>query len=316
MIPSQPPRRPQLGFLVVPPYRIQGLSIAGEETAVQIPELDVCFDIGVCYRAALASKYIALTHGHMDHAAGLAYYFSQRQFQGMGVGTVVCHQRIAEAIHNVMKAWVALDSQVTPYNVVPLVADQELEIKPQTFLRAFETVHTVPSLGYCIIERRSKLREDLAGVPQEKLIELKKAGEQITREIEVPHVCCLGDTMWGEHFDRPDVRSARILITECTFLEPGHRDRAVVGRHLHVDDIARLLEISEAEAVVLTHLSRRSHIGQARECLRQAIPAKHLDRVHILMDSRANRSRYEQQLAEAEADAEQPNPEAVDAEEE
>jgi len=315
MIPNPPPRRPQLGYLFVPPLRIQGVSIAGEETAVQIPELDVCFDIGLCPRSALASKYIALTHGHMDHAAGLAYYFSQRQFQGMGVGTVVCPERIAPPIHNVMKAWVDLEAQVTPYNVVPMVEDQELQIKPNTFLRGFNTVHTVPSLGYCIVERRSKLREDLLGAPQEKLIELKKAGEQITREIEVPHVCCTGDTMWGEHFDRPDVRSARILITECTFMEPGHRDRAAVGRHLHLDDIAKLLEISEAEAIILTHLSRRSHIGQARACLRKALAAKDLDRVHILMDSRTNRSRYEQQLAEVEAEAVPSQPETEDGDE-
>src|SRR5690606_8497462 len=83
MIPREPPRRPQLGFLYAPPYRIQGISIAGEETVVHIPELDLCFDIGLAPRAVLPSKYVALSHGHMDHVAGIAYYFSQRNFQGM-----------------------------------------------------------------------------------------------------------------------------------------------------------------------------------------------------------------------------------------
>ena len=102
MIPKAPQRRPQLGYLVFPPLRVQGLSIAGEESVVQAPEMDVCFDIGRCPRAALASKYVALTHGHMDHAAGLAYYYSQRNFQGMGVGTVICPPALEQPIHNLM----------------------------------------------------------------------------------------------------------------------------------------------------------------------------------------------------------------------
>lgn len=295
MIPKEPARRPQLGFLYLPPYRIQGLSIAGEESVVQVPELDVCFDIGRCPRAALSSNFVALTHGHMDHSAGISYYFSQRVFQGMGTGTLVCHPALEAPIHNLMKAWIDIEAQRTPYKVVPLAPDSELEIKNHTFLRAFATNHTVPSVGFVVIERRSKLREDLVGVTQEQLVELKKRGEEITRTIEIPLVCYTGDTMWGEHFDRPDVLNAKILITECTFLEVEHRSRASIGKHLHLDNVVELVKRSKAEAVVLTHLSRRTHMGEARKQLDAAMPAEDRERVYMLMDSRNNRSRYEKQ---------------------
>lgn len=310
MLPKEPQRRPQLGYLYLPPLRVQGISIAGEESVVQIPELDVCFDVGRAPRAILSSKYVALTHGHMDHAAGLAYYFSQRYFQGMGVGTVVCPRALEQPIHRLMEAWVDIEGQRTPYNVIPLSQDEEIEIKPKHFLRGFATPHTVPSLGYVIVERRSKLRPDLIGLPQEKLVELKKAGEHITVENDVPLVCYTGDTKWGTQFEREDVLKARILIAECTFMEPGHRSRAEVGKHLHLEDIVRLVRRSEAEAVVLTHLSRRTHMGQARRQLEMRIPEEHRDRVHLLMDTRTNRSRFEQQLAEAIAAGE-----AVDSDE-
>jgi hypothetical protein len=52
---------------------------------VQVPELDVCFDIGLCPRIALTSPYVAISHCHMDHVAGLPYYFSQRMFQKIGM---------------------------------------------------------------------------------------------------------------------------------------------------------------------------------------------------------------------------------------
>lgn len=301
MIPREPPRNSPIGFLYLPPYRVQGLSIAGEQTAIQIPELDICFDIGLCPRPALASPYVALSHGHMDHAAGLAYYYSQRQFQGMGAGTVICHSGLEQPIHNMMGAWVDLEGQRTPYNVVPLEPDGELKIKNNVYLRAFDTVHTSTSLGYVVVERRSKLRPELADRPQEELVKLKNEGHPITQTMEIPLVCFTGDTMWGDHFDRPDVLGAKILITECTFLEPGHRDRASVGRHLHLDDIIRLLDRSNAESVVLTHLSRRSNLGTIRQQIDEQIPSRHRPRVFLLMDQRTNRARYEKQVHAAEA---------------
>jgi ribonuclease Z len=303
MLPKEPPRRPQLGFLYLPPFRVEGISIAGEESCVHLPEFDLAFDIGLCPRAALSSKYVALTHGHMDHAAALSYYFSQKNFQGMGAGTVICPKPLAMPIHRLMEAWVEIEQQRTPYHVVALEPDEEQEIKNNHYLRAFETIHTVPSLGYTLLEQRSKLKEEYAGLPQEKLVELKKQGREIAQTLKIPLICYTGDTAWGPHFDRDDVLNAKVLITECTFMEPGHRKRAGIGKHLHLDHILDLLERSTAEAIVLTHLSRRTHIGQVRRTIQQYVPAEQQDRLFVLMDSRANRERYERQTAEAEAEA-------------
>lgn len=288
----------------MPPFRIQGLSVAGEQTVVQIPELDLVFDIGLCPRAALASNYLALTHGHMDHAAGIAYYFSQRYFQGMGVGTVICHPELEQPIRNVMNAWVDLEAQKTPFNVIALPPDGQTQIKNNIELRAFATDHTVPSLGYVVVEKRSKLKEEFVGLEQPQLVELKKQGVEISQQLQIPLVCFTGDTAWGKHFQREDVLNAKILITECTFLEPEHRGRASIGKHLHLDSILGLLERSRAEAVILVHLSRRTHIMQVRKQLDLAIPKKHRDRVLLLMDNRTNKQRYEQQLRDAEPEHE------------
>jgi len=300
MLPKEPSRRPQLGFIYAPPFRIQGISIAGEATAVQIPELDVCFDIGDCPRTMLSSNIVALSHGHMDHIAALIYYFSQRSFQGMGTGTIVCHPAMEQPIHNLMNALVDIERQRTPYEVVTIEPESHIPLKGNVVLRAFSTIHTVPSLAFSCVEMRSKLREDLVGMPQEQLVALKDKGEEITQTHEIPLVTYMGDTLWGDHFDRPEARDAKVLITECTFLEPGHRRRAGIGKHLHLDDIIKLLELSNSETIVLTHLSRRTNLSTVRKTLDDAIPKQHRDRVHVLMDNRANRQRYEQQLLAAE----------------
>jgi len=66
-----------------------GYSIAGEETVVAMPQLDVCFDIGKAPDQVIAIGTVLLTHGHMDHSAGFAYYLSNRNFSGMSPGTIV-----------------------------------------------------------------------------------------------------------------------------------------------------------------------------------------------------------------------------------
>ena len=161
----------------------------------------------------------------------------------------------------------------------------------------------MPSLGYMVVEKRSKLKDEYAGLPQSKLVELKEAGKEITYVKEVVPVAFTGDTAPGDHFDREDLRSAKIFICECTFIEQDHRSRARVGKHMHISDVVKVLPQLNAEHVVLTHLSRRTHLGKVREQLDHEIPTEWRDRVHILMDHRTNRARYQQQLEEAEAAA-------------
>lgn len=301
MLPKMPPRGEQVGFVYAPPYRIQGISIAGEQTTVQIPELDLAFDIGLCPRTSLASPYVALSHTHMDHIAALPYYFSQRMFQRMGVGTCFCHADMADSINFMLDAWIDLERQRTERRVIPLAPGDQYEIKNNIHLRAVEVSHTLPALGYAVVERRSKLREEFIGLPQTELREIKSKGTEITRTLEIPLVAYTGDTEFCPQLFSDEFASAPIVITECTFFDPDHKSRAKIGKHLHIDDIAQLLNVWQAHTIVLVHLTRRTHIIEAREYLNKRLGKEHADRLHFLMDHHSNRRRYETMREEAAA---------------
>jgi len=300
MIPRPPPREGSLGFLYLPPFRVQGFSVAGEATAISIPEMDVCFDMGKPYRAHLAPKYCVLSHGHMDHIGGLAYWCSQRNFQGMGPGTIVCDKRIESDVRGMMDGFQALERQKTPYELIALEEGEELQIKNNIVLRPFHTEHTCPSSGYSIVEKRTKLKPELVGLPQEKIKELRQRGDEIVNHFEVPLVAYTGDTLPGPHLLREDVMNAQIIISECTFFEKDHKQRAKVGMHMHVSDIAEWLKVAQCEHMVICHVSRRTHMSQARKALVEVAGKELSEKVHFLMDHRANRDRYDIQAEEAQ----------------
>lgn len=299
MLPKPPPREGGLGFLYLPPFRVQGTSVAGEATCIQVPELDVCFDAGSCPRPILAAKYLAVSHGHMDHVGSLAYWCSQRRFQGMGTGKIVCDKRIEDAVHGMMKGFIELERQETEYEVIALEPEQQIEIKNNIFLRGFHTEHAGPSMGYIVLERRTKLKEEFHGMPQEKLRELKERDIEITRSFEIPLVAYIGDTMPGPHLVRTDVRTAQIVISECTFFEGDHQDRAKIGQHMHVADVAEWLRVLECNHLVLVHVSRRTNLMVARQEIEKRVPPEKAAKVHFLMDHRSNKARYEQQCIDA-----------------
>lgn len=274
----------------------------------------------------LSVPTIALSHAHMDHLGGLPYWFSQRYFQKIGgethmpdkadgkadgkpdgkprvpVGRCICHPELEQPLRGMMRAWEPLERQKTPFEIVALEPEKEIELKNNISMRAIATRHTVPSLGFSVLERRSKLKEEFRDLPQEKLRELRSRGTEITRQMEIPLVAYTGDTAPGEYLVRDEFAEAKIVIAECTFFEPDHNDRARTGMHLHIDDIIRLLPVWKAEAIVLVHVSRRTTIHYARERIEKLAGAD-AARIHLLMDHRTNRMRYEAQVAAAQESA-------------
>jgi len=276
----------KLSQLQVDQFTLAGYSVAGEESVILAPELDVAFDIGKCPREALTVNHVLLSHGHMDHVAGLPYYFAQRDFQGNEGGMALVPAGLVEPLEALMTAWGRVEGHIPPHKFVGLSAGDDYEIRRGLVARAFGTRHVAGSLGFSIVDVRQKLKQEFLHLTGPQIVELKKTGVEITDRVEVPLVAFLGDTARSNYSDLPCVAEAKALLIECTFFDADHVSRARAGRHLHVDDLPEVLEGMNNERIVIIHVTRRTNMGAARKILRKTLPKDVLGRITFLMSRR------------------------------
>ncbi|MBL7215774.1 MAG: MBL fold metallo-hydrolase [Phycisphaerae bacterium] len=280
-MPSHSLARIEIGDL-----EILGYSVAGEETVIGMPQLDVCFDIGKAPDQLISINHVLLTHGHMDHAAGIAYYLSHRKFNGMSEGIVLTPPNTVKMIQQILDAWGRLDGNHVPAKLVGVNPGDEYPLKPNLIARVFPTKHTRQSVGFSVIETRKKLKSEYHGLSSPEIVKLKKQGVEIEYPVEIPIVSYLGDTQYVDFSQLEYVSKSKILIAECTFFADEHTERADAGRHMHIDEFAPLLERMNNEHIIITHLTHRTGIVEARNMLRERLSPKTFKKVLILMDRR------------------------------
>ncbi len=269
---------------------IIGYSVAGEETVVAIPQLDVCFDVGKAPDQIIPINHILLTHGHMDHSAGIAYYLSQRNFCGQSPGTVLAPENLLAPIKQIIGASARLDGNQIPAKLVGVKAGDEYQIKPNLITRVFPTKHSSGSVGYSVIEKRKKLKSEYLQLTGPQIVELKKQGIEIDYPVEIPIVTYIGDTQYVDFSQLEYIAKSRILIAECTFYEDEHAGRAEAGRHMHVTEFAELLKKLQNEHIIITHTTQRTPIQEIRKILKETVPPDKFEKVILFMDRRYRRS--------------------------
>jgi len=275
-----------LAHIKIDDLEIIGYSVAGEETVVAVPQLDVCFDVGKAPDQIIPINNILLTHGHMDHAAGIAYYLSQRNFCGISAGTIMAPQNLLGPIREIIDAWSRLDGNQIPANLVGVKPGDEYRIKPNLFTRVFPTKHSKGSVGYSVIEKRKKLKAEYTGFKGPQIVELKKQGIEIDYTLEIPLVTYLGDTQYVDFSQLKYIVESKILIAECTFYEGEHSGRAEAGKHMHIDEFKTLLDKMNNEHIIITHITQRTPMREIRKILKDVLPKKIYDKITLLMAKR------------------------------
>lgn len=259
-------------------YKIIGRSIAGIETVYSIPQWDLTFDTGRAPHFAFSNNHLALSHWHMDHAGGVAFYLGLRCLNALNpVKIIVPDEKFDDAQKYLAELKKVSETNIQ-YEVIS--AKERINLKKDHFLEAIPSYHSTPSTGYVVIERKHHLKPEYRGKSKDELIKIKNSGAEVNEAIETPLLAYSGDTRC-EFLDTKAVE-AKTLIMECSFFSDDS-DYAKIRDfgHTHIKDWVRYADNIQSETVVMTHTSQRYSKKEIEEKCKRYLPKHLTDRIII-----------------------------------
>jgi ribonuclease Z len=236
---------------------IEGVSIAGHESFYKVPQFRTLLEFGRAPDDTVGYGDVCVSHGHLDHMAGLAHHASRRRLARLPAARVFVP---AEAAKDV-EAWVAACERLEDIDygteIVAATPGDRIPVRNDLSLTVLPGRHRVPTVGYLFSEVRHKLIDELAGHSGEEIAALRRKGVEVTRREEIPLLAYPGDCGEAIFDAAPEILRARVLLLECSFVLPEDVGRAREYAHIHLDDILERADRFENEAVVLTHFSQR-----------------------------------------------------------
>nr|MBK7065401.1 MBL fold metallo-hydrolase [Deltaproteobacteria bacterium] len=265
------------------PYTLRGISVGGAYTTLHVPELDVLLDAGLPLRSFATVGRFFLSHGHLDHVAGLAGLLNIRGLVGGKRATIYLPAEIEGPVRDLLRAHTALARAELDVELVPMRPGDERPLGNSVFVRAFQTHHPVPSLGYQFVRRVSKLRPEHHGKAPEEIARLRKQGARgLFEEHERLELAYATDTLSRVLDTEPSLLESRVLVLECTFVDSTRSvEDARRKFHLHLDELIELAPRFNNEALVLMHFGQGTSPERVREAVQSRLPPGLRERVVV-----------------------------------
>jgi len=259
---------------------ILGRSVAGQESYYRLPTLRSALEIGRCPESLVSIPNVFITHAHLDHAAGIATYASQRTLQGLSSGRVHVPAPTLDDLSKILSLHLKLEG-FEAYRAVlsPVLPGDRVSVRKDLVVEAFAGSHRIPTVGYTFLDRRQKLKRELEGLASTELARLRALGRELSDTVETPLLSYTGDCDAGIFERAPEIFHSRVLVIECTFLRPGEEDRARGYGHLHLSDVLARAADFQNQAIVLTHFSAKYSSEEVLTRLSEALPASLKERV-------------------------------------
>jgi len=225
------------------------------------------FDAGEGVSTYLGNRIFAissifLTHGHVDHIAGLWGIVNSRN-NAMGDREKPLKVFYPQG-NRAIKAYLDFISRANS-DLRYHFEDHPIEDGEKIFLRRagsferyivpFRVQHTRDeiSFGYHLVEKRSRLRPEYAGKESREIAKLVKqlGRDAITESYESKLLTISGDSM---ALPVEEVEGTDTLLHECTFMDVSERK---FPNHVSLEELIPLIHQARPKRVILYHISTR-----------------------------------------------------------
>jgi ribonuclease BN (tRNA processing enzyme) len=157
------------------------------------------------------------------------------------------------------------------YNMYPVNPDDiiNFDAAGRKFVaKALKMDHTVPTLGYTFDELRTRLRQDLVGKSGKEIAKLRKEGENVSENYQIPMFVYMGDTsIQAVHDHLDELAKYSTIIIECTFLNEEHRGSGLdAKKHIAWQELWPVIEeLGSTITWILIHFSMRYSSTEIKE---------------------------------------------------
>lgn len=251
-----------------------GVSEGGIYTCITVPRFKLMFDTGIGSSAIIDYSKILLTHGHLDHASGLAYLISQRSLRKLQPPEVYVPKEIFQPLDEILKLWHKIENYESKYKLIPVDFDTKYVLENHFYFKAIPSFHRVPSNGYVIMQIKKKLKSEYKHLSGHEIAELKSKNPDIIEIVHEPVLVFSGDTQIEFVLKNQIVQKAKILFLECTYIcDERPIERARQWGHIHLYEIANYSEyFREIQKLFLIHFSPRYTKKEIYETLKKVLP--------------------------------------------
>jgi ribonuclease Z len=251
--------------------KVKFQSIGGIESCYILPDLKIAFDIGRCPEDLVDIPNVFLSHGHLDHSAGISYYFSQRSLKNLGPGMVYVPQKILKPIQKITHLWQLIEEFDYKSEFSGIEPGAKIKLTEEISVIVVKANHRVESCGFVVVKETKKLKEEYKTLSGKEIAQLKTS-LNLFEIVEKPIFAYSGDSTIEIIRDNPLMASAMVLFMECTYIDEKRSiERARTWGHTHLDEIIENINWFKNEKVVLIHLSRRYSAKYAQSVIQKKL---------------------------------------------